>query len=62
MGTKRMKTAVSYPQEMCKFYTTTGYPQFKAKCLKGLWASLKCHSNNEKCSEYKPSEMPNGRS
>ena len=38
--------------EMCKFYTTTGYPTFKPRCEKGLWASLRCHSENKKCPKY----------
>ena len=32
--------------EMCYFYTTTGFPTFKAKCLIGLRASLRCHREN----------------
>ena len=41
---------------MCKYYTTTGYPAFKPKCQKDLFASLKCHEKNEECSQYEPSE------
>lgn len=37
--------------EMCYFYTTTGYPQFKPRCKVGLRASLKCHSKNN-CPAY----------
>jgi len=49
--------------ELCDFYTTTGYPNFKPKCLKGRRASLKCHKRECKCPEYKVTrkEMSNAQ-
>jgi hypothetical protein len=42
--------------EMCKWYRTTGYPNFKPVCVMGHRASLKCHSINPSCPDYFPSE------
>ena len=38
---------------MCYFYTTTGHPAFRPKCLAGseLRPGLKCHSKNS-CPGY----------
>ena len=44
------------PIEMCSYYNTTGFPYFKPLCLKGLKASLRCHTKNS-CPEYKQFEL-----
>ena len=41
--------------ELCKAYTTTGYPGFKPLCKLGYKASLKCHSEQKDCKGYEPS-------
>ena len=41
---------------MCKWYDTTGFPTFKPRCQKGLWAGLKCHDKYNTCSTYKASK------
>ena len=38
----------------CVYYTTTGYPSFEPVCILEFKASLKCHSKNLWCSQYKP--------
>lgn len=43
--------------EMCRYYTTSGYPSFKPLCKKGHRASLKCHSINYACLDYMPSTV-----
>ena len=46
--------------DICAFYGTTGHPDFKPTCSKGLRASLRCHSENKACLEYEPSVEPSG--
>ena len=46
--------------ELCKYYTTTGYPYFHPVCLKGLRASLRCHSFRWSCPNYYLSHIPYG--
>jgi len=41
--------------EMCKSYTTTGYPLFKPKCKQSYRAGLKCHVVYKSCPGYEPS-------
>jgi len=40
---------------ICRFYTTSGYPNFNPKCIKGHKASKECHEKREDCGDYKPS-------
>ncbi len=47
---------ISITIPMCKWYTTTGYPTFKPKCQKGLFAKLKCHDKYNACNSYKASK------
>jgi len=42
--------------DLCEYYTTTEYPNFKPKCRLGRWASLKCHRFDCKCPNYKTGE------
>jgi len=46
--------------EMCKHYTTTGYPYFKPRCKKGRFASLRCHSKNISCPYYEGEVIKEG--
>jgi len=46
---------------ICRFFTTEGYPHFKPICLKGLYASIKCHDNSDNCPQYKSSETADRR-
>lgn len=41
---------------MCKFYDTSGYPNFKPQCQLGYRASLTCHSENNNCKGYEPTK------
>lgn len=41
---------------LCIHYDTAGYPNFKPVCKLGFRASLKCHSKNLWCAQYKPSD------
>lgn len=52
--------------EMCRFYSTSGYPDFKPKCLAGdsfhvytRRPGLKCHKRRLECLLYQPSEERN---
>jgi hypothetical protein len=42
--------------ELCKHYTTTGYPTFYPKCEFGFRAGLRCHSavTGRACRKYEP--------
>ena len=42
--------------DVCKFWTTGGYPKFTPRCLKGLYASINCHDNKWNCKQYKADE------
>lgn len=41
--------------ELCICYTTSGFPDFKPRCNRGHRASLKCHSINPDCPDYRQS-------
>ena len=45
----------SFRIELCKHYTTTGYPTFKPLCKLNYKASLQCHSIRKDCKDYKES-------
>ena len=42
--------------DLCIYYTTTGYPNFKPKCEVKLKAGLKCHKWNCNCPEYRATD------
>jgi len=37
---------------MCKYFTTSGYPNFNPECLKRHKASKKCHEERKDCADY----------
>lgn len=41
--------------ELCKHFTTNGYPNFRPVCKVGYKASLKCHRIRKDCKDYTPS-------
>jgi len=54
--------------DICRFYTTTGYPEFRPVCIRKHQASKKCHECREgDCKDYQCSwsadrRIANGKS
>jgi len=46
--------------DLCFWYHTDGWPDYRPMCTKGRKASLKCHSNRPDCPDYKKSLSPKG--
>lgn len=46
--------------ELCKHYTTSGYPVFRPECVLGHRAGLWCHcaTRAHLCGKYEPHEAP----
>jgi len=46
--------------DLCYWYNTDGYPNFRPMCAKGRQASPQCHGKRPTCPDYQNSISPKG--